>query len=80
MGGLTLDLRPGAGLGAFNIGDSHNSHRANSRRVLQETERLQSEIWICSCSSSEKMASIIVLGFKGDVCVGEASGRVLHFE
>lgn len=39
MGGLTLDLRPGAGLGAFIIGDSHNSLHPNSRQFLQETER-----------------------------------------
>ena len=60
MGGLTLDLRPGAGLGAFIIGDSHNSLHRNSRQFLQETERLRSEIRIFSCLSSEIMVSIII--------------------
>jgi hypothetical protein len=65
MGGLTLDLRPGAGLGAFIIGDSHNSLHPNSRQFLQETERLQSEIRIFSCLSSEKMASITIFRVYG---------------
>jgi hypothetical protein len=42
MGGLTLDLRPGAGLGAFNLGTIHISLRFSSSPVVN----FGSALWV----------------------------------